>query len=472
MFFVWKSCFTITVLHYPTLKEFRKELGKGYDYVGFSFSVPTLHKIVPMIKIVRRFSPEAKIILGGYGTVLPDDKLKDLADHVCREEGIGFMRRLLGEPERLFRSPVCVYDSYIFSLKAAHHGVIFGALGCPYGCDFCIPSNFFKKEKIYFYTDPKKLLEDILKQRSRDPSIGTILILDDDFLFDEPRARRFLEAARGSGKFLDIMIFASMQSLSRFTFREIAQMGVSKIWIGFEGKQAGYEKLKGGSFRQTAEQLRSYGIDVIASMIIGYDYQDEQTILDEIEDLILAKPYLTQIAILTPCIGTPLWEKFEKESRIRSLIRDDYRFYYLWSLFEHPKISVQKMEYLQRRLYHREYEALGPSLFRMFYTMWRGYERLKDDPDPVLHRRALDLKARLRIILPLYLVGTLFISNRKIKEQLKQEYAGICKGIGRPHFLLRVCVYAIIPFILWTKLRFHFKRERQPFVKRREYNTK
>lgn len=461
-----------TVLHYPTLKEFRRELEKGYDYVGFSFSLPTLHKIIPMIEAVRRFSPKTKIILGGYGTVLPDDKFKGIADYVCREEGVKFMRRLFGEPEKPFKSPACVYDSYVFSIKAARHGVLFNALGCPYGCDFCIPSNFFRKEKIYFYPDPRDLLKDILGMRAKDPSIGTILILDDDFLLDELRARKFLEAVKNSGEFLNIMIFASLQSLARFSVREIAQMGVSKIWIGFEAKKSGYEKLKGRPFREVAGELQEYGIDVIASMIIGYDYQDEQIILDELEELILSKPYLTQIAILTPCIGTPLWDRFEKDSRIRSEVKDNYKFYYSWQLFEHPKVSAQKMEKLQRELYRREYNTLGPSLFRMLYTMWQGYEHLKNDPDPVLLRRAGDLKAKLRTESVVYRIGIIFAPNKKVKERLRWEYGCICKSIGRPPFLLRIGIYAVIPFVFWTKIRFHFNRGMQPFGKRREYNLK
>lgn len=33
-----------TVLDFPTLKRFKKELGKGYDYIGISFIVPNFKK--------------------------------------------------------------------------------------------------------------------------------------------------------------------------------------------------------------------------------------------------------------------------------------------------------------------------------------------------------------------------------------------------------------------------------------------
>ena len=52
-----------------------------------------------MVALVREHAPNTKIILGGYGTVLTDEELKPYADFICREEGVGFMRRLLGESE-------------------------------------------------------------------------------------------------------------------------------------------------------------------------------------------------------------------------------------------------------------------------------------------------------------------------------------------------------------------------------------
>jgi len=86
------------VLHYPSEREFVRELkSHPYDYVGINFVVATFNKVKRMAGLIRRHSPKAKIILGGYGTVLNDEQLYPLGDHICREEGVGFMRRLLGE---------------------------------------------------------------------------------------------------------------------------------------------------------------------------------------------------------------------------------------------------------------------------------------------------------------------------------------------------------------------------------------
>ena len=86
------------VLHYPSERELIRELkSDAYDYVGINFVVATFHKVRRMVKLIRKYAPHARLILGGYGTVLPDEILSPYTDEICREEGIGFMRRLLGE---------------------------------------------------------------------------------------------------------------------------------------------------------------------------------------------------------------------------------------------------------------------------------------------------------------------------------------------------------------------------------------
>ena len=86
------------VLHYPSEKEFVKELKKNkYTHIGINFVLATLHKAKRQTELIRKYSPESKIIYGGYGAILPEEELKPYCDYICREEGIGFMRKLLNE---------------------------------------------------------------------------------------------------------------------------------------------------------------------------------------------------------------------------------------------------------------------------------------------------------------------------------------------------------------------------------------
>lgn len=475
-----------TVLHYPTLSIFREELKNGYDYVGISFNLSTMHKIKAMVESVRELSPASKIILGGYGTVLTDEQLAGLqADYICREEGVAFMRRLINTKENFsspkdifkedknnsFLNPGFTIDRYIFSLKVSRIGILFNAVGCPNGCDFCCTSHFYKRKKVYFNSNARKLFDQISALNNTKQSIESVIVFDDDFLVEESWAREFLHEVEVSGRTIDIMIFASIRSISRFSAEELAQMGVTKIWVGFEGKKAGYEKQQGKSFKDLVEELRQYGIAVTASMMIGFDYQNEDIILSELNELVSCCPSSTQIILITPCVGTPLWNRLEQSSRIREETREDYRFHDGFRLlFNHPKIPAERLELLQSELYKREYQVLGPSLFRILYTYFLGYKKLKDYSEPFLRKRADYFKGKLQKAYALYEIGILFAPNHEVKKRLREEYRSICATIGRPVIRSVLAMIILLPFIFWTKFRFRYDIGSQPRSMKRVYN--
>jgi hypothetical protein len=87
-----------TVLEWPSLDEFEQELrAHAYDYVGISFIPCTVPKMRAMVEVARRVAPRTKTVLGGYGAVVPHLDVLVEPDHVCRGDGIRFMRHLLGE---------------------------------------------------------------------------------------------------------------------------------------------------------------------------------------------------------------------------------------------------------------------------------------------------------------------------------------------------------------------------------------
>ena len=65
---------------------------------------------------------------------------------------------------------------------------------------------------------------------------------------------------REGGEPLSIMGFGSVKGLSRFTAREIAEMGFDLIWTAFEGTPSGYEKQQGSPSASSTRALRSRGL--------------------------------------------------------------------------------------------------------------------------------------------------------------------------------------------------------------------
>jgi radical SAM superfamily enzyme YgiQ (UPF0313 family) len=161
------------VLQYPSRRELIRELKKGYDYVGVSFIMALFHKMKDAVALIRKYSPQSKIILGGYGTVLSDDVLAPFGDYFCREEGVTFFRRLLlGETPipKPYKHPMLVSDLKIFSIRASRTGKIFAGLGCPNGCDFCCTSHFFKRRHVKLLPEGKDIFSVVEKYLDMDPN--------------------------------------------------------------------------------------------------------------------------------------------------------------------------------------------------------------------------------------------------------------------------------------------------------------
>lgn len=92
------------VLEWPTLDELADELRScHYDYLAITCKVIDMDRLSEMIPLIRRVSPDTKIVLGGYGTLGLNEPqfqhIRDGVDHVCwTGDGIKFMRKLLNEP--------------------------------------------------------------------------------------------------------------------------------------------------------------------------------------------------------------------------------------------------------------------------------------------------------------------------------------------------------------------------------------
>ena len=424
---------TVT-LHYPSMKQFIKEIKKGYDYIGIAFVVPTFHKIKPMVEAIRRYAPNTKIVLGGYGTIIPKEDLAPYSDHICCGEGVAFMRKLLGESAvTTYQQPLIVKQSYLYSLPIlARVGYVFAGLGCPNGCDFCVTSHYFKRKHIKLLPTGESIMKAIQDLQRKRPDVNSIWISDEEFLIDHKRARDFLAAVRTIDKIPSLSIFASMRALSRFTVEEIVEMGIDWIWIGFEGKKAGYSKMEGGSFKEKFSELKSHGINVMASMILGFDYQTAQVVQEEFDELMSYNPTSCQFLIYGPALCTPAYEKYKREKRLLDM---DYRYQDGFNCgISHPHINPEEMSKLQRSLYHQEYRKLGPSVYRTISDWHSGHMTLKNHPNPKIRAKGEFLGEKSHNALAAFPVFAKFYKENpdvlkeidSLSENIENSTGGLC----------------------------------------------
>ena len=463
------------VLQYPSRREFIKELKKGYDYVGVSFIMALMHKMKEMVALIREHAPNSKIVLGGYGTILKDDVLKPYADYICREEGVAYFRRLLGEPEipMPYKHPLIMSWLKVFGWKVSGTGKIFAGLGCPNGCDFCCTSHFFSRKHIKLLPTGRDIYNVVERYFDLDPGL-VFLILDEDFLLNKKRAMEFRECVLRGGKKPSIFAFSSIKALSQYKVEEILEMGIDGFWIGYEGTRSNYAKQQGRPVDEIFTEFREHGITVLASMIVGFDYQTPEIVAQELDGLMKLRPSLGQYLIYGPVPGTPFHEKVIKENLLQDIYTTEKDLFYrradgFRTMMKHPTLSPKQIEDMQRWCFEQDFQRLGPSIYRVLETRFLGYLKLKDSPNPVLRQKAEYFARELRYAYPVFLPGKLFGPNARIRKWIGDLESRIHAELGRPAFGQKLKSVMAVGAALWTGLTLKLDLFQHPQLQRTTY---
>ncbi|MGA2557230.1 MAG: hypothetical protein ABSG04_13250 [Verrucomicrobiota bacterium] len=463
------------VLQYPSKRELIKELKKGYDYVGISFLMAVMHKMKETVALIRQYAPQSQIVLGGYGTVLKDDVLKPYAYHICREEGVAYFRRLLGEPEIAmpYKQPLVVSWLRVFGWKVSGTGKIFAGLGCPNGCDFCCTSHFFSRKHIKLLPEGKDIYAVARRYLDMDPSL-VLLILDEDFLLNKKRAMEFRDCVIKGGKTLSIFAFSSVKAISQYTVAEILEMGIDGFWIGYEGTRSNYPKQQGRPVEEIFTEFREHGITVLTSMIVGFDYQNQEVVAKELDGLMKLKPALAQFLIYGPVPGTPFYERIIKDNLLNDVYTSDKELFYrradgFRTMIKHPTLSPEAIEEIQRWCFAEDFQRLGPSIYRVLESRLLGYQKLKNSPNPSLRQKAEYYAKELRYARPVFLAGRVLGPNAAVRRWIGDLERHIQAEFGPPELVQRFKSVVAVGAALWTGLKLKFNLFQHPKLIRTAY---
>jgi radical SAM superfamily enzyme YgiQ (UPF0313 family) len=386
-----------TVLDFPTREDFARELSKHqYDVVGISSIIVNLGKVRQMCRMIRVLSPGARIVVGGHVAAIPGIETLIDADHIVRGEGVGWMRRYLGEDESApIRHPAIVSGmrTRIMGIrvperKGSTAATIIPSVGCPMGCNFCTTSAFFggKGKFVNFFETGDELFE-VMCRMEDELKVHSFFVMDENFLLHRDRAMRLLERMKEQKKSWSMSVFASANAIRKYTMQELVELGVSWLWMGLESSQAGYSKLQGTHTLQLTRELREHGIRVQGSTIIGLEYHTPDNILAEIEHAVSHDTDFHQFMLYTPVPGTPLYQQMAEEGRmLRDIDYADVHGQFKFN-FKHAAISREDSKRFLDWAFWRDFELNGPSLYRISRTLLAGWRRYKDSPDARVRER-------------------------------------------------------------------------------------
>jgi radical SAM superfamily enzyme YgiQ (UPF0313 family) len=463
-----------TVLQYPSHTELIRELRKAPTFVGISFNLSLFQRMKEAVALVREHAPKAKVVLGGYGTVVDDPMLAPYADYVCRGEGVSFFRELLGEQPRPmpYDHPLVTHTLRVFSVPVHRTGMIFAGLGCPHGCDFCCTSHFFKRHHVRLLPTGDDIYRVIDRYLEIDPGMK-LAIIDEDFLVARDRAIRLRELVLERGRPLSIFAFASVKGLSRMTPRELLETGIDGVWVGYEGKRSGYAKQQGRPVDELIPDLRSHGITVLSSMILGFDYQTADVIRQELSEFLALKPTYAQFLIYGPTPGTPFFERVVREGRLhRELAENPERYYRkcdgFTAMVRHPSMTPGEIEALQRECFETDFRLLGPSLLRSVETWFAGWKRYHNSDSSYLRAKAAQWAEEIRKAYPLFRVAKRDGPTPEAAARLETE---IEAALGPPSLGQRGMSLLAPLAAAWTRFTLRHDRFQHPKLRRLTLRT-
>jgi radical SAM superfamily enzyme YgiQ (UPF0313 family) len=464
-----------TVLECPSEAVFVRELRKQPDIVGISFVLPFFSRVVEMCKLVRKHAPRAKVVLGGHGVQCfahatgREDELRSLADEICHGEGVRFFRELLGEDteRRIVQDlPPGAVIPFRNPLLRQPSATLVSALGCSNACDFCAPSAFFGHRRIPL-ASPRELYEAVKLSLGKYPISGA-RILDDNFLVDKDYVREFGLLLKNDAEVrrrrFTYGTFADMHAISQYTPEELVEYGLSGVLIGVEStyvsklRPSVNRKMTGIDARALFRSLTDHGILIEGSMILGWDFHDDETIRKDIDAYVSLGATFDQIVCLMPVPETRLSRQLQKEGRLYDdLSWDDLGFYARWHKYEH--FTHDELWAHQDWAEQKAYETWGPSYLRLFEVRLKGYRKLKGHPEAFFRERAESYADDCRQLFALLPAIRVFAPNDHVRhevDRLRNEYVA---ALGPPRVEERLMGVAGLAQAAVTKLRRRLFRE-------------
>jgi hypothetical protein len=363
--FIKQNIPAIEILEYPSPQEFQEVLRQGWDVVGFSFYMNETARVLRMIEWARQAGVR-EIWGGNYGVV--NKEIEGCFDQKFVGYSEAKLQRLLGLPENELAHPPLVNhacwpgaDGRFMTTYPV--GVLFTTRGCSFKCTFCQSPVFAPRPEAIPYENIDRVLDYYKRQGIRE-----ILILDENFGNIPKHAERVIQ--RLADMKFNWTPMTRVDLINR-SFDSWAANGFSGALMGLESmsQQVLDEIKKNGSIERTqsvVSRMNQRNLLTVGFYIIGFESDTEESIQRELKAVAELGLDLTQVCILTPLPGTPLWDEIDAKYGI---FERDYEKYDAGHLvWNHPHLKPERArEIVQDNLHILQ----SPRTFFRRLTKWQ-----------------------------------------------------------------------------------------------------
>ena len=264
---------------------------------------------------IESLPPADHIFLGEAETTLPQF-LQDLER--------GEARQIYQAEERPSLSTTPIPDFRLADFKRYSAMSVQYSRGCPFQCEFC------DIIEIYGRSPRTKSNQQILAEFDALHSAGwrgSVFIVDDNFIGNKRNVKRLLpelaEWQERHGRPFTLLTEASINLAEDDALLDLMRRaGFRRVFVGIETpvEESLIEAHKTQNTRRSlldsVRTIQSYGMEVMAGFILGFDNDPEDIFERQINFIRESAIPLAMVGLLTALPDTQLWRRLEREGRL------------------------------------------------------------------------------------------------------------------------------------------------------------
>src|SRR5437899_2438846 len=312
----------------------RKLKSSDIEWADIVFATAMLIQKDSLQEVVKRSKALGKpVAIGGPYVTTTMDMVE--ADHIFLGEAETTLPQFIedlkhGEARKTYqaseRPPLSITPVPHFHLAELKRYISMSvqfSRGCPFNCEFCDIIEIYGRVP-RTKSNPQMLVE--LDELRRTGWRGPVFIVDDNFIGNKRNVRRLMphlaEWQERNGFPFRLFTEASVNlAEDDALLSEMARAGFYRVFLGIEtpveeSLKEAQKTQNRGDLLGAVKKIQSYGMEVMAGFIVGFDNDPEDIFERQINFIRKSAIPLAMVGLLNALPDTQLWRRLEREGRL------------------------------------------------------------------------------------------------------------------------------------------------------------
>ena len=305
------------------------------EWADMVFATAMLVQKDSLREVVQRCKARGKrVVLGGPYVTTTIEELPE-ADHIFLGEAETTLPQFVedlarGEAKRTYQaserpplSATPLPDFRLANMKRYSAMSVQYSRGCPFSCEFCDIIEIYGR--IPRTKSNQQILAEFDALRDLGWS-GTVFIVDDNFIGNKKNVRQLLpEVAKWqkANNYPFSLITESSVNLAddEPLLDNMRDAGFRRVFLGIEtpveeSLKEAQKSQNRGNLLDSVKTIQSYGMEVMAGFIVGFDNDPEDIFERQIDFIRKSAIPLAMVGLLNALPETQLWKRLEREGRL------------------------------------------------------------------------------------------------------------------------------------------------------------